>query len=479
MVPRFSACAGRPPVPSRVRLTAVRGLAIPSGVKPSVPDAESRDAPYRPAAPQVAVVGIGEAGWDALTPAARDALEGADLIIGGARHLDFLPDALRERSRLFPSPLGPFLDRLAGALRDGEARSFDGAKRIAFLASGSPMLYGIGSSLAERGLEGRFTVHPALSTLALACAQLGWAESETVLVSACGRPLDALSAELVDGGRVVVLSADETTPARAAALLRVRGFGASRIHVLEHLGGPLERVHAHTAAAWPEGWACARLNALAIALVADADTPPLARFGLPDDAFEHDGQITKRDVRLSALARLAPQPGALLWDIGTGAGSVGIEWCLAAPRTRAIGVERDPMRAERARSNAARLGAVGYRVIEAEMPGGLETLLRAAPSRPDAIFVGGGASVPGLLERLWSVLGPGGRLVAHGVTLETERVLLEAQAAHGGELTRLQVSHASPVGRFTAMRPAMAVLQWSHVRRREGAATSPDRPPEG
>ena len=188
---------------------------------------------------------------------------------------------------------------------------------------------------------------------------------------------------------------------------------------------------------------------------------PLPRIGLPDDAFDHDGQITKRDARASALARLAPQPDQLLWDIGAGAGSIGIEWCRAAPRARAIGVERNLERAGRARANAKRLGAIRYRVIEAEMPDGLAALLADGAGRPDAIFVGGAATVPGLLDRLRAVLAPGGRLVAHGVTLETEAVLLTAYADHGGELSRLQVSHADSVGRFTAMRPAMAVTQWA------------------
>ena len=212
--------------------------------------------------------------------------------------------------RAWPSPLGPFLDRLAEALGAGGADALDGAKRIVLLASGSPMLHGIGASLAKRGLAGRFAVHAGLSTHALACARLGWSEAEVALVSVCGPPIESIVPELHHGARTLVLSADETTPGKVASLLCRLGFGRTTVHVLERLGGPAEAVHALPADALPADRAFDRLNALALEVRADPGTRALPRTGLPDDAFDHDGQITKRDARSSALARLAPQPAS-------------------------------------------------------------------------------------------------------------------------------------------------------------------------
>ncbi|MEM7566737.1 MAG: precorrin-6y C5,15-methyltransferase (decarboxylating) subunit CbiE [Pseudomonadota bacterium] len=437
---------------------------IAARVSRTTEPAETAPTPARPAprALDVTVVGIGEDGWPGLSERAREIVLGAETVLGAPRQLAFLPAETRPRQRAWPSPMGPFLDRLAEALIPPDAADFEGARRLVLLASGSPMLHGIGASLAARGGAGRFAVIPHLSTLTLACARLGWPEAEVALVSACGHPVEALAAELTPDGRALVLSADGRTPAAVAALLRDGGYGASTLHVLERLGGPAEAGHSFRADETEDVPVFDRLNAVAVAMRPDPETVPLPRTGLPDDAFDHDGQITKRDVRLSALARLRPMPGALLWDIGAGAGSIGIEWCRAAPRATAIGVERDALRAERARKNAATLGAVGYRVFDLAMPEGLEALLTAEPTRPDAIFLGGGATVPDLLDKLLAILAPGGRLVAHGVTLETEAVLLEAFQRHGGELSRLQSAHADPVGRFTALRPAMAVTQWCY-----------------
>ncbi len=452
-------------------MTALADLGIAARVKRPTEPAATPSSPARPPARalSVTVVGIGEDGWAGLSGAAREAVSVAETIIGAPRQLAFLPPDTVTRQRAWPSPMGGFLDRLAAALRPPDVPEFEGARRLVLLASGSPMLHGIGASLAARGgAEGgaqygarRFTVIPHLSTLTLACARLGWPEAEVALVSACGRPVEALAAELTPGGRALVLSEDGRTPQAVAALLRARGYGRSVLHVLERMGGEGEARHTLRADD-PDARVFDALNAVAVEMVADPGMRALPRMGLPDDAFAHDGQITKRDARVSALARLMPQPGALLWDIGAGAGSVGIEWCRAARGAAAIGVERDPVRAARARENALTLGAVGYRVFELAMPDGLETLLTSERTRPDAIFVGGAATVPGLLDKLRTILAPGGRLVAHGVTLETEAVLLEAYRDHGGALGQLQTAEADAVGRFTAFRPAMAITQWAY-----------------
>ena len=412
---------------------------------------------------RVTVVGIGEEGWEGLSPRARGVLTAADTVLGAPRQLGLLPDALEARARAWPSPMAPLLDRLAQNLVAPPANRA-ASHHLVLLASGSPMLHGLGASLAARGATGRFAVLPHLSTPTLACAELGWPEHEVTLVSACGHPVEALAAELHDGGRALVLSADETTPHETARLLARHGYGSSRLHVLERLGGPSAAIRSHTVDAWPSDAMFARLNAVAVEMRADPSARILPRTGLPDDAFDHDGQLTRRDARASALARLAPQPGALLWDLGAGSGAIGIEWCRAAPRARALGLEKDAARALRARANALHLGATAYRVLDGTLPEALEALLRAEPRRPDAIFLGGGATVPGLIDRLAAILAPRGRLVAHGVTLETEGLLIAAHAAHGGLLTRLQIATSDAIGGFTGMRPAMAVLQWSYER---------------
>ena len=405
------------------------------------------------AAPRIAVIGIGEDGWEGLSEAAKRLVREAELLVGGRRHLALVPEFGQERV-IWPSDIGGFVERLR---HDGRA--------VAILASGDPMLYGVGALVAARLPAGSWHIIPAVSSFALACARLGWAVNETVLVSACGRPLEALHAELFDGARIVLLSADRATPHAVTALLAARGFTESRIAVLEHLGGPRERIRRFALGDWPADACFADLNLLAIECRAGPEARALSRApGLPDDAFSHDGQISKREVRAVTLARLSPRPGELLWDIGAGSGSIGIEWMRAAPRARALGIEPRADRAARARANAAALGVPGYRVIEGRAPEALAGL-----TRPDAVFVGGGLTAPNLVEVCWDALAPGGRLVANAVTLESEAVLLDAFRARGGDLVRLAVSRADPVGGFTGWRPMMPVTQWAVEKPRTGS----------
>jgi precorrin-6Y C5,15-methyltransferase (decarboxylating) len=293
-------------------------------------------------------------------------------------------------------------------------------------------------------------VHPSVSSVALARARLGWS-AETVEVV---RDAGTVPRHLAPGRRIIVLSRDRSTPSMVAKTLCENGFGASRLTVLADLGGPDESVVHTLAHAW--SGEAPRLHVLAVECVG-ATVLGLAP-GLPDDAYEHDGQLTKRDVRASALAHLAPQPGQLLWDVGAGAGSVAVEWMRAHPTCRAVAVERDPHRAARIARNAARLGVPGLRVVTAEAPSALTGL-----ERPHAVFVGGGAGVPDLLDTCWTALSPGGRLVAHAVTLQTEAVLVRMHERHGGELTRISVERAAPLGSMTGWTPARAVVQWAVV----------------
>lgn len=396
------------------------------------------------------VVGIGADGWDGLSPAARRAVEEAEVLRGSARQLGLVPDDVPAERVPWPSPMAPALAGLPAA---------HPGRRLVVLASGDPMLSGVGSSLVRLHGQAAVRVLPHPSSVSLACARLGWAVEETAVVTVVGRALELITPHITPGRRVLVLGSDGGTPAEVAALCARLGYGASRVTALAQLGGPDEHALAGTAADWPHG-TVDPLVVTAVEAVADEGTVPLPTVpGLPDEAFDDDGQLTKRDVRAVTLARLAPLPGQLLWDVGAGAGSIGIEWMRTHPSCRALAVEGRPDRAGRIRGNAARLGVPGLRVVEGRAPDALAGL-----PRPDAVFIGGGVTVPGVLAACWEALAPGGRLVVNAVTLESEAWVARWRAEVGGELTRLEVSHASPVGSFTALRPALPVTIWSVVR---------------
>lgn len=404
-----------------------------------------------PAPGPVAVVGIGADGWDGLPEASRAVLRGAQTVIGGPRQLDLLPAECAGQRVPWPSPLRPAVPALLAA---------HAGRAIAVLASGDPFFHGIGRALAEVLGPDALRVLPHPSSVSYACARLGWPVEDTAVVTLVGRPAETLAAALHDRRRLIVLSAGAATPGEVAALLRDRGFGPSRLRVLEQLGGARERVAADGTA---DGWAPAPgdpLNVLAVECRRAPDAPRLGAVpGLPDGSYDHDGQLTKRHVRAVTLAALAPAPGELLWDIGGGSGSIGIEWMRTHPSCRAVGVERDPVRAARISANAARLGVPALRVVTGAAPAALAEL-----PVPDAVFVGGGLTAPGLLDACWDALPAGGRLVANTVTLESEALLASHYRRRGGDLVRLSVARAAPVGAFTGWRQAMPVTQWSVVK---------------
>ncbi|GAA4872873.1 precorrin-6y C5,15-methyltransferase (decarboxylating) subunit CbiE [Kitasatospora terrestris] len=401
----------------------------------------------------ITVVGIGADGWPGLARTSRAALLAAGSVIGGPRQLELLPAEVTAERVPWPSPLRP---AVAGLLAERAGQE------VAVLASGDPMFYGIGRTLAETVGAERLRVLPHPSSVSYACARLGWPVEETEVVSLVGRPLETLNGALYPGRRLLVLNADAAGPAEVAALLAARGFGPSRLRVLEQLGGEAEDVREGTAGAWPHTPGDP-LNILAVECAAAPGTPRAQLVpGLPDDRYESDGQLTKRYVRAATLAALAPAPGELLWDIGGGSGSIGIEWLRAHRSCRAVSVERDPVRAERIARNAGALGVPRLRVVTGPAPralAGLET--------PDAVFVGGGLTAPGLLAACWAALPLGGRLVANTVTMESEALLAEWYRRHGGELVRLGVAQAVPVGGFTGWRQAMPVTQWSVIKEEE------------
>ena len=394
----------------------------------------------------VVVVGVGADGWHGLTAATRAVIVSAEVVVGGSRQLALLPAADGQVRQPWPSGLRTALSDVLRPLA---------GRRVVALASGDPMLSGIGTTLVDTLGADRVTVIPHVSSAALARSRLRWSAESTAVVSVVGRDVHAVLRELAPARRVLVLSSDENTPATLAALLTARGYGPSRFVVLGDLGGRHETI-AETTAEQFAGEA-PRLNIVALQLTG----PLLAGWatGLPDDAFEHDGQLTKRDLRAAALARLLPAPGQLLWDVGAGAGSVGIEWMRSHPTCQTIAVEADAGRAERIGRNARTLGVPALQVIPGTAPEALSEL-----TTPDAVFIGGGATRSGVLQRCLDALRGGGRIVVHGVTVETEALLVAAYGKHGGELTRTHVEHAAPVGSFTGWTPARAVTQWAFTK---------------
>ncbi|MDS1271012.1 precorrin-6y C5,15-methyltransferase (decarboxylating) subunit CbiE [Lipingzhangella sp. LS1_29] len=416
-----------------------------SGDAPQQPPPDS-DEPH-PGAP-LSVVGIGAGGWDGLSPRARTEIAAAEVLFGSDRQLALLPAEVTGHRVAWPRPLLPALPELL----DTYAR-----QRRCVLASGDPMSYGIGATLARLVGPDRLRVIPHPSASSLACARMGWPSDEVTVVSAVARPLDALRRLLAPGQRLLVLSEGPTTPGAVAALLREAGFAHSQMTVLADLDGPEEYRRQATAADWTDSREHP-LNVVAVECAASGAPAYSTLAGLPDDAYDHDGQLTKREVRALTLARLAPLPGQLLWDVGAGSGSVAIEWMRSHATCRAVALERDPGRAERIRHNAARLGVPGLETHTGEAPGGLCGL-----PAPDAIFVGGGASDPEVLSACWAALPSGARMVVNAVTLAAEACVLDAQRRLGGELTRLEVQRAGSIGQagHAVWRPALPITQWT------------------
>lgn len=394
--------------------------------------------------PWLTIVGIGEDGLDGLSPVARGLIERAEVLVGGERHLTLVGEQPGERLA-WRSPLTATFD-------DIEARR---GKRVVVLASGDPMWFGIGATLAGRFAPEETLVLPHPGAFSLAAARLSWPLGNVRSVTLHGRPLDRLALHLAPGVRLLVLTEDRHAPAAIAHYLTARGWGPSRLTLLERLGGPKERRFDGVAADWshPPG---AALNTLAIECVAGPKARPFSRLaGLPDDAFINDGQLTKREVRAATLSALAPLPGQTLWDVGAGSGSIAIEWLRAVPSTRAYAIERDASRRDFILRNAAALGVPELNLVAGAAPDALNEL-----PAPDAIFIGGGISADGLVEICLNHLKPGGRLVANVVTVEGEARLFALHAKHGGQLARIAVSRAEPVGGFQGWRALMPVTQW-------------------
>ena len=394
--------------------------------------------------PWLSLVGIGEDGLDGLSPAARRRLAQATLVVGGARHLA-LASPISAATLSWPSPIEDAIPALLA--RRGEP--------TCVLASGDPFCFGVGTLLRRHFAPEDIICLPAPSAFSLAAARLGWSLQDCTTLSLHGRALEAVIPHLQRSAKILALSWDGETPDKLARLLVERGMGRSILTVCEAMGGASERLRVCPAAGFAMPGVAA-LNTIALEVVAERGSHLLPRAaGLPDEYFEHDGQITKRETRALTLGALAPSRGELLWDIGAASGSIAIEWMLADPANRAIAIEQNPERAARIGRNALALGVPALRVVEGRAPAALEGL-----PQPRAIFVGGGASAPSALEAYLGMLTPGGRLVVNAVTLETQAELSAAYKRWGGDLIQASFAHAEPVGRYTGWRAAMPLVQW-------------------
>lgn len=397
--------------------------------------------------PWLHVVGIGEDGMDGLMPATRAIVESAEVILGGDRH-HHLSDEIKAERIAWPSPF----DAMIATIRDLKGR------RAVVLVTGDPLWFSVGARIGRTIPPAEIVFHPQLSAFQLAAARLGWSLADVETLTVHGRPVEQMIAFIQPDARLLILTTGAETPGQIARFLTERGFGQSRMTVLAEMGGPQEARFEGQADDWTH--VVPPFNTLAVDCIASPGAALLPRVpGLADDLFESDGTMTKQEVRAVTLARLMPMRGALLWDVGTGCGSVAIEWMRAARYARAVGIEPRADRRAMAAANALALGAPRLDLVAGSAPEALAGL-----AAPDAIFVGGGVS-GAVFDACWVALRPLGRFVANAVTLESEALLIALHRAHGGDLTRIAVSRAGPVGRMTGWRPLMPVTQWSLVKR--------------
>ena len=407
------------------------------------------------------VIGIGEDGWDDLSADSRELLYKSEIVIGGERHLKMIPGDWEGERIIWASPIREAVTKIL----DWRPSELGSGKKVAVMASGDPLCYGIAAKLLRYLPIEEIWIKPALSTFSLICSRVGWSLPDIETLTIHGRPLEMLHTFVQPGAKLLVLNEDEGSPKQAAELLAARGFGKSQITVLEHLGGSKERQFSGQADSWshPDG---AALNAMAIECIAGTRANVLARIpGLPDDAFLHDGQLTKREIRAATLSRLMPVVDQVLWDVGAGCGSVAIEWMRCNPRCKAVAIEKSESRLKMIQQNAFQLGVPMLDIV----PGNAPEVLVDLPA-PDAIFIGGGLSGGNMLETCWNALNPGGRLVANAVTLEGEQKLVQWQKVNAekndasGDLARLAVSHVETIGKFQSWKEVRSVTQLTVIK---------------
>ncbi len=398
----------------------------------------------------LSVIGIGEDGLAGLNAAARSLIDHAEILVGGDRHLAMLPElSADQRSRLmWTSPIESTIQQIISCR----------GKSVCVLASGDPLWFGIGTTLLKRIPIEEILIIPSSSTFSLICARLGWSLNEVETLSLCGRPASLLQTYIYPNAKLLILSSGKETPQIVGNMLCDRNFSNSKITVLEHLNGEKERIISNIANQYQNFPEFADLNAIAVECIPNSNAKILSRMvGLPDDAYHHDGQLTKCEVRAITLSALAPNAGELLWDVGAGCGSISIEWTRSHPRCQAIAIEKS--RTHFIAENAIVLGTPNLKIIEGKAP----EVLQGLPM-PDAIFIGGGATVPDLFETCWKNLRSQGRLVANVVTLEGEQKLFQWQQKYGGTLTQISISRAEAIGSFLGWKPMRPVTQWQVIK---------------
>ena len=399
----------------------------------------------------LSVIGLGEDGLAGLSAAARSLIETAEILVGGDRHLAMLPEDLPNDTRsrfVWEFPIDKSVEKIISHR----------GKSICVLASGNPMWFGVGTTLLKKIPIEEITIIPSPSTYSLICARLGWSINQLETLSLCGRPVSLLQAYIYPHAKLLILSSGNETPQIVAQTLSDRGFENSKITVLEHLNGSKERIISTTAKQWKNLPEFAELNAIAVECIPNPDAQILSRIvGLPDDAYQHDGQLTKREVRAVTLSALAPNAGELLWDVGAGCGSISIEWMRSHPRCQAIAIEKS--RTHFIAENAIALGTPNLKIIEGTAPQAMKDL-----PTPDAIFIGGGATALDMFETCWASLRSQGRLVANVVTIEGEQKLFQWQKQVGGTLTQISIKRAEAIGSFLGWKPMIAVTQWKVIK---------------
>lgn len=397
-----------------------------------------------PTPPWITIIGIGDDGFDSLNEIAHHAITNATLIIGGDRHLQFLPKTITCKLLRWSSPIQTSIDKLL--THQGQP--------VCILASGDPLCHGIATTLLRSIPLAEMQIIPSLSAFTLARSRLGWSNTEVETISLCGRDPAFLRAALYPNAKLLILSSDQHTPNIVCDRLTEWGYGDADITILEHLGGPKEN-QLHTIAHQRFTKPIASLNTIAIQTHNSQFSIPHAQFPIPEAQYQHDGQITKQEIRTLTLAALSPFPGQILWDVGAGSGSIGIEWMRTHPRNQAIAIESHPDRLANITQNAKNLGVPNLKIIAGRAPEALQNL-----QRPDSIFIGGGITRSGVFETCWDALNDGGRMVINGVTLETEMKLFQLKQVHGGSLTRIQIQRAEPIGNFLGWKSLSPITQW-------------------
>ena len=397
------------------------------------------------------IIGIGEDGVEGLSAKALEKLKAAEVIVGGDRHHTLAPNETAKRIA-WPSPFDAMID---------EINSHKG-KRIVVLVTGDPLWYSVGARILKAIPKEEIRFHPQLSAFQWASSRMGWSLADLETLTIHGRANSQILPHLAPNVRMLILTQNADSPKEVAELLTARGYGNSNVTVLAAMGGDREERFEGLAKSWSHQ--VPDFHTLAVECLADEDAKVYSRVGgLPDEAFVHDGQMTKRIVRSTTLSALAPYPDALLWDVGAGCGSIAIEWMRAARGARAIAVEHNDNRISMIRENAVQLGVEKIEIIEGEAPQALAGL-----EEPDAIFIGGGLTIDETFETCWQALRNGGRLVANAVTVESEAKLFSLSNEYGGELSRISVQQAEPVGRFKGWKPLMPVTQWTVIKRSRG-----------